>query len=149
MLGEGNFSGSGSTNGHRSYFEIAKDERYGYVLVSNLSGGFDLVSQGVKEILQGKEPSVKSFAIPKIVPNPNKDLRDFVGHYKQSNGTEGEMIWRNDHLYAGDIKLYPTKPDCFFEYRFFGNVCFVRDGSGKVTSAKWTGQGFDLNWVKQ
>jgi CubicO group peptidase (beta-lactamase class C family) len=149
LIGEARLSGSGSTNGHRSYFEIERDQKYGFVILSNLSGAFDLVSQGVREILQGKEASVKSFAVPKIIPNPNKNMQEFLGHYKNPNLGETDMTLRNDFLYSGDIKFYPTKPDCFFEYRFFGNVCFVRDGAGKITSAKWTGQGFDLTWVKQ
>lgn len=149
FAGADSFTGSGSTNGHRSYFEIEKDRKYGYVIVSNLAGAFDLIARGVKEILQGKEPSVKSFAVPKVDPNANKDLREFLGLYKRADGTEANMILRNGFIYSGDIKFYPTKPDCFFEYRFFGNVCFERDAAGKITQAKWVGQGFDFTWVKQ
>jgi hypothetical protein len=58
-------------------------------------------------------------------------------------------VLRNDSLYSGDIRLYPTKPDCFFEYRFFGNVCFMRDATAKIKEIKWTGNNFDLTWVKQ
>lgn len=149
FLGPNNFIGSGSTNGHRSYFEIEKDRKYGYVIVSNLAGAFDLIAKGIKEILQGQEPGIRSFTVPKIVPNPNKDMNEFLGRFKRDDGTETTMILRNGFIYSGDIKFYPTKPDCFFEYRFFGNVCFVRDPAGKIISARWAGQGFDLNWVKQ
>jgi len=149
LLGQTNFSGSGSTNGHRSYFEIARDKKYGYVIVSNSAGPFDVVSQGVLEILQGKELSVRSFTIPKIIPNPNKDLAEFLGHYKRSDGSETEIVLKNGFLHSGDIKLYPTKADCFFEYRFFGDVCFVRDVSAKIKEIKWKGTNFDLTWVKQ
>jgi CubicO group peptidase (beta-lactamase class C family) len=78
LVGEANLSGSGSTNGHRAYFEIAKDKKYGYVIVSNSSGAFDLVSQGLTEILQGKSVTVKPLVIPKIVPTPNKNLTEFL-----------------------------------------------------------------------
>lgn len=149
LLGETTFNGSGSTNGHRSYFEIARDKKYGFVILSNSAGAFDLVSQGLLEILQGKEVTVKSFTIPKIVANPNKDLAEFLGHYKRSDGGETDIVLRNDSLYSGDIKLYPTKVDCFFEYRFFGDVCFVRDASAKIKEIKWRGSNFDLTWVKQ
>ena len=50
---------------------------------------------------------------------------------------------------SSDIKLYPTRPDCFFEYRFFGDACFMRDEAGKIKEIKWKGYGFDFTWVKQ
>lgn len=149
LLGQTNFSGSGSTNGHRSYFEFARDKKYGYVILANSAGVFDLISQGVLEILQGKEVAVKSFTVPKIIPNPNKDLTEFLGKYKRSDGGETEVVLRNGYLYSSDIKLYPTKADCFFEYRFFGEACFIRDASAKIKEIKWKGYNFDLTWVKQ
>ena len=149
LANEGNFSASGSTNGHRSYLEFSRDKKYGFVILSNSAGAFDAVSVGLKEILEGKEPTVSTLTIPKIIPNPNKNLAEFVGHYKQSNGSETEIVLRNGYLFSSDIKLYPTKPDCFFEYRFFGNVCFVRDESAKIKEVTMKGQGFDLTWVKQ
>lgn len=149
LPGETTFSGSGSTNGHRSYFEIARDKKYGYVILANSAGAFDLISQGLLEILQGKEVTVKSFTIPKIVANPNKNLAEFVGHYKRSDGGETDVVIRNGFLYSSDIKLYPTRADCFFEYRFFGDVCFVRDEAAKIKEIKWKGHNFDLTWVKQ
>lgn len=149
LLGQTNFSGSGSTNGHRSYFEFARDKKYGYVVLANSAGVFDLISHGVLEILQGKEVAVKSFTVPKIIPNPNKDLTEFLGKYKRSDGGETEVVLRNGYLYSSDIKLYPTKADCFFEYRFFGEACFIRDASAKIKEIKWKGYNFDLSWVKQ
>ena len=149
LIGEKTFSGSGSTNGHRSYFEITRDKKYGYVIVANSAGAFDLVSQGLLEILQGKEPSVTTFVIPKIDLNMNKNLSDFLGHYKRADGVETDLILRNGFLFASDIKLYPTKPDCFFEYRFFGEACFVRDSTAKIKEIKWKGSNFDLTWVRQ
>ena len=149
LIGQTNFAGSGSTNGHRSYFEIARDKKYGYVVLSNSAGVFDMISQGVKEILEGKEPAIKSFTIPKIIPNPNKNLAEFLGRYKRTDGGETEVVIRNGFLYSSDIKLYPTKPDCFFEYRFFGDACFIRDESAKIKEIKWKGHNFDLTWIKQ
>ncbi len=149
LLGQTTFSGSGSTNGHRSYFEIARDKKYGYVILANSAGAFDLISQGLLEILQGKEATVKSFTIPKIIANPNKNLAEFLGHYKRSDGSETDIVIRNGFLYSSDIKLYPTKADCFFEYRFFGEACFIRDESAKIKEIKWKGYNFDLTWVRQ
>jgi CubicO group peptidase (beta-lactamase class C family) len=149
LIRDNTISGSGSTNGHRAYFEIDSQKKYGYVLVANLSGAFDTISQGIKEILQGKEVTAKGFTIPQIVPNPNKNLTDFLGKYRRDDGTETTVVLRNDALYSADIKLYPIRPDCFFEYRFFGEACFVRDDSGKIKELKWKGVGFDLSWIKQ
>jgi len=149
ILGPTTFSGSGSTNGHRSYFELARDKKYGFVILSNSAGVFDMVSKGLLEILQGKEVTVKSFTIPKTIPNPNKDLAEFLGHYKRNDGSATEIILRNGFLYSSDIKLYPTKTDCFFEYRFFGDVCFIRDESAKIKEIIWKGFNFELTWVKQ
>ena len=149
LVGKTAISGNGSTNGHRAYFEIEKNKKYGYVIVSNLSGAFDMISQGLREIMQGKELTVKNFTIPKIIPNPNKNLTEFLGNYKRADGSETEIVLRNGFLYASDIKLYPTKTDCFFEYRFFGDVCFMRGDAGKIKEIKWKGFNFDLTWIKQ
>jgi hypothetical protein len=149
LVGETTFSGSGSTNGHRAYFEIARDKKYGFAVVSNSAGAFDMITKGLTEILQGKEVTVKSFTIPKAIPNPNKNLAEFLGSYKRPDGVSTNIVLRNDFLYAEDIKLYPTRPDCFFEYRFFGDVCFERDESAKIKQVKWKGFNFDLTWVKQ
>lgn len=147
--GDGPFSGSGSTNGHRSYFELARDKKYGYVIVANNAGVFDLISRGLKEILEGKEPTVKSFSVPTIVPNSNKNVQEFLGKYKRADGSETEIMLKNGFLYSSDIKLYPIRPDCFFEYRFFGEACFVRDQAQQIKEIKWKGIGFDLTWVKE
>ncbi|HEX5876300.1 MAG TPA: serine hydrolase domain-containing protein [Pyrinomonadaceae bacterium] len=143
------FSGSGSTNGHRGYFEIARDKKYGFAVLSNSAGPFDMITRGLTEILQGKEVTVKSFTIPNAIPNPNKNLAEFLGNYKRADGSATDIVLRNGYLYSGDIKLYPTRPDCFFEYRFFGDVCFVRDESAKIKEIKWKGFNFELIWAKQ
>jgi hypothetical protein len=93
---------------------------------------------------------VKNFTIPKVVPNPNKNLTEFTGRYKRSDGGgETEIILKNDFLYSSEIKLFPIKTDCFFEYRFFGEVCFIRENTGKIKEIKWKGFNFDLTWIKQ
>ena len=149
LVGQTSFSSSGSTNGHRSYVEIARDKKYGYVVLANSAGVFDMISEGVEEILNGREPKIKSFTIPKIVSTPGKNLTEYLGHYKRTDGTGTDIAIKNGFLYAGDIKLYPTRPDCFFEYRFFGDACFIRDESAKIKEIKWKGHNWDLTWVKQ
>ena len=148
LVGQENFSASGSTNGHRSYVEIARDKKYGYVVLSNSAGVFDMISEGVEEILQGREPKVKSFTLPKFI-QPSKDLAEYLGHYKRTDGPATDIVIRNGYLYAGDIKLYPTRADCFFDFRFFGDACFIRDESAKIKEIKWKGHNFDFTWVKQ
>lgn len=149
LIGKTALIASGSTNGHRSYLEIDNNKKYGFVIVANMSGAFDTISLGLTEILQGKELTARFSSTPKIIPNPNKDISEFTGHYKRADGAEVDVVYKNNSLYAGDIKLYPTKPDCFFEYRFFGDACFVRTAAGKINEIKWKGVGFDLSWVRQ
>ena len=76
-------------------------------------------------------------------------MNEFLGKYQQSNGSDTTIELHDGFLYSSDIKLYPTRPDCFFEYRFFGDACFMRDETGKIKEIKWKGYGFDLTWVKQ
>lgn len=148
LIRNGVFSGSGSTNGHRSYLEITADKRYGYAIAANMSGAFDTISQGIKEILEGKPLTAKFTPAPTFLQNVNKDLTEFTGRYKRADGAETTVNLRNGYLYSADIKLYPIRPDCFFEYRFFGEACFVRT-NGKITEISWKGVGFDFKWFKQ
>ena len=149
LIGKAVISASGSTNGHRAYLEIERDKKYGYVLLSNLpTGAFDIISQGLTDILQGKEAKPVTPS-PKIIPNPNKNIAEFSGLYKRTDGIQVEVELRNDFLYALGIKFYPIKPDCFFEYKFYGEVCFTREESGKIKEMKWKGNGFEFFYVKQ
>lgn len=150
LVGETGLAASGSTNGHRSVLGFDRGKKYGYAVVSNLTGGFDLIDQGIKEILEGKPLAVKRMSFPKIIPNPNKDLKEFAGRYKRTdNGGETEIVVKDGTLFSSDIRLFPVRPDCFFEYRFYGNVCFVRETSGKIKEISWKGVNFDITWIKQ
>jgi len=150
MVANNELSGSGSTNGHRAFFKIKGDKKWGYVIVSNLgSGAFDLIQRDVEALLDGKQvaPNVPN---PKIIPNPNKNLAEFTGTYARQGGGGGiEIVIKNGILQSGDIKLYPTGIDRFFEYKFFGDVTFVRDGSGKIKEIKWASPGLESIWVRQ
>ncbi len=149
LLRQTTLSGSGATNGHRAYFEIEREKKYGYVLVANLPGAFDMISQGVTEILQGTKLTVKPFDIPKFITVPNKDLTEFTGRYKRDNGSEWNIILKDNYLYSGGNKFFPIKPNCFFEYAFFAEVCFNRDDSGKIKELKWKGFNFELTGIRQ
>jgi CubicO group peptidase (beta-lactamase class C family) len=141
---------SGNTNGHRAYFEIKEDKSYGFVILSNMAcGSFDFVQTGLSEILQGKEPTAKKLIVPKFSSDANKDLTEFTGHYKETGGSETDVRVKGGYLFASDIKLYPVTPDCFFDFKYFGNACFSRDAAGKVTAIRWKGLTFELNWIKQ
>jgi CubicO group peptidase (beta-lactamase class C family) len=146
---EGIFSASGSTNGHRAYVEIKADKSYGFALTSNLgSGAVDIVQTAMKEILEGREPSVSSVTVPRFDLAANPDLGKFIGKYKAANGSDIEIVSRGGHLFSSDIKLYSVKPNCFFDYRFFGEACFIIDGE-RVKEVNWKGATFNLTWVRQ
>lgn len=136
---------SGSTNGHRAYFKINRPKKWGLVLVSNLnSGANDIIIQNVESVLNGKQTAPPIAPQPKIITNPNKSLAEFEGKYIRQGGGEFDLVVKNGVLYAGDIKLNPTATD-----RFFGDVSFVRDGTGKIKEIKWASTGVESIWVKQ
>jgi CubicO group peptidase (beta-lactamase class C family) len=153
LIGETTLSGNGSTNGHRANLKIDKDNKWGLILVSNLnSGANDLILQNVEAILHDHEPSKAVVPAPVIVPNPNREPTEFAGAYRPAEGTSGtffEVFTKGDAIYVGDLKLYPLRPDCFFEYRYYGNVCFQRNGAGKIDRIEWVAPGFTYKWIKQ
>lgn len=141
---------SGRTNGHRSYLEIKGDRSYGLVILSNMaSGSFDFIQKGVTEILQGKEPAVKRLTVPKFDREANKDLSEFVGRFKRADGGDFTFTLRGGQLYSGDIKLHSVKPDCFFDFWFYGDVCFSRGADRKVIGVRWAGLTFELIGTRQ
>ena len=149
LVRDGIFSASGSTNGHRAFVEMKADRSYGFAIVSNLgAGSFDIVQMGVKQIMEGKEPNVTSVSIPKFDPAVNPDLAKFTGKYKSPQSGEIEIVDRGGSLYSSDIRLYSVRPSCFFDFRFFGEACFVQQ-EGKPTTLTWKGASFELTWVKQ
>jgi CubicO group peptidase (beta-lactamase class C family) len=151
LVGKTDISSNGSTNGHRANFKIERGKKWGYVLVSNLnSGANDMVLQSLEAILQGKQVAQPVIPVPKIIPNPNKNLEEFTGSYRpDGGGTAFEVFLRNNVVLVGDLKLYPVKTDCFFEYRYYGTVCFTRDDAGKIRGIEWVAPGFKFNWLKQ
>jgi hypothetical protein len=144
-------SGNGSTNGHRAYFKINRDKKWGFAFVSNLnSGANDMIQQAVESILDGKQVAPPAVPAPKIIPNPGQSLSEFQGRYvREGGGGSFDIVVKNNMIRAGEIKLYPTGADRFFEYRFYGDVSFVRDGAGKIKEIKWASPGLVSTWVKQ
>jgi len=147
---DGVLSASGSTNGRRAYLEIREDKSYGFVILSNMaSGSFDFVQRGLTEILQGKELSIKTLSVPKFDPTANKNLAEFAGSYRRSDGGGFNIVLRDGSLFSGDIRLHSVKANCFFDFRFYGDICFSRDEGGKVNSIRWKGLTFELSGTKQ
>ncbi|MEX2117531.1 MAG: serine hydrolase domain-containing protein [Bacteroidota bacterium] len=142
---------NGSTNGHRATLKINAEKRYGYVLISNLaSGAIDLIIKNMEAILEGNAAESPAVAHPTITPVSEMILADYVGQYQRTEGGSGFAVTiKNNLISAGDIKLYPIGPDCFFEYKYFGEVCFLRDATGTVRSMNWIGTGFKLEWRRQ
>jgi hypothetical protein len=108
----------------------------------------DIVQAALKDILEGREPSVTNVTVPKFDPAANPDLNKFTGKYKAANGSEIEIVSRGGHLYSSDIKLYSVKPGCFFDFRFFGEACFIQEGE-RIKEVNWKGATFNLTWAKQ
>ncbi len=141
---------SGFTNGHYSFSKINRDKKWGYVLVSNLaSGANEMIRSNLESILDGKEAAAPLIPNPKIIPNPNKNLSEFNGKYLRQGVASVEIVAKNNILVSSEFLFYPTKPDCFFEYKFYGEVCFVRDDTGKIKHIDWATPVSKSIWVKQ
>lgn len=151
FLRDGVLSASGSTNGHRAYLSMNTNKKYGYVLMSNLgTGAFDLISTAIDAIFDGRTPAPPFIPAPAFTKLSDDKLTAYLGNYKRDGTGSGfDMKIRKGILFAGDIRLVPTKPDCFFDFKFYGDVCAVRDEAGKVKSFTWASPGVSSTWVKQ
>jgi hypothetical protein len=144
------FSSNGSTNGHRAYIKIDGGKKYGFVVLSNLaSGANDVIIDGLDKILKGEPAPAPIVLNPPIIPNPNKNMAEFFGNYQREGGSRFEVRVKNDLLYAGDIRLYPVKKDCFFDYKYYGQVCFVRNEAGRIKHITWVSPGVTSIWIRQ
>lgn len=150
LTSEGGFRSSGRTNGHRAYLQFDNDTHSGFVLLSNLSSGaFDIISARLSDILAGKR-DFERFHFPTIAKNSKRDLSEFVGSYDRKSGGAFHIVLTDGVLRSGDIGIYPTtKEDCFFDFSFFGDVCFGRDDSGAVNSIDWKGADFELTGIRK
>ncbi len=145
------FSSNGSTNGHRANVKVDGDKKYGFVVLSNLaSGANDVIIDALDKILKDEEVPEAKVLDSKIVPNPNKNVAEFFGKYRREGATNGgiEIFQEDGQFYAGDIKLYPVRKDCFIEYKFYGEVCFVRDENRKIKHITWASPGVTSTWVR-
>jgi len=139
------FRSSGRTNGHRAYVLIDGAKGSGYVLLSNLSSGaFDILTTDLSDLLAGREPSIPKFEVPELAEIPARKLADYVGTYDRADGGRFEIGLDDRGLHSGDIRIYPVGGDCFFDYSFFGDVCFSRDATGQPSKIVWKGAGYEL-----
>ena len=99
----------GSTNGHRAYMEIDGEKKYGYAIVANMSGAFDTISKGIKEILQNKQLTAKYKPTPKIISMSNENLKDFSGRYKRPNGGNWYLVPQRQFLVRGRYKALSNR----------------------------------------
>ena len=145
----GVFRSNGSTNGYRSNIRIDRNQKYGYVLVSNLgSGANDLIINNLRNVLEGKEIAKASIPEPKIDKAIKNSLTDYPGRYKL-NGSGFEILIKDNGLYAGPFRLYPIGKDKFYNFWSYAEVTFVRDAEGKVNGLEWVGSGGKSNWTRQ
>ena len=119
--------------------------------MSNLgTGAFDQIQAALEAILDGRAPSAPTVPSPVFSKLSDAKLAEYLGNFKRDGAGSGfDMRIRSNVLFAGDIKLIPTKTDCFFDFKFYGDVCAVRDPNGKITSFTWASPGVSSTWVKQ
>ena len=86
---------------------------------------------------------------PALARTPPRNLADFNGTFEGTRGEELTIAAKDDRLVSAEFVFYPTTPDCFFDYKFYGNVCFVRDDAGAVNRMEWSTPKYKLEFVKR
>jgi CubicO group peptidase (beta-lactamase class C family) len=150
FLADGTWWSNGMTNGHRAETRVNSQHNYSYALVSNLnSGANDVVLQAIRDIMEGKPVAAPVIPRPRFITRAASDLEQYRGVYQREGGGSVDVREDGSSLYAGDIKLDPVGGDCFFEYRFYGEVCFARDSAARITHITWASPGVTSTWIKQ
>ncbi len=145
---EGVFSSNGNTNGYRAFVRINSNQKYGYVLVSNLgSGANDLILTHLRNVLEGKETTKPEVPNPAVDREVKNELKDYLGKYKLG-GSSFEILDNDGELYAGQFKLLPLGKDKFYSFWSYAEITFVRDPNGKVNGLQWHGSAGKSEWTK-
>ena len=141
---------TGNTNGHIAEVRVDGAHGYSYAVLSNLNTGANAaIAQGLRDIMEGKKVGAPVVAHPVITSRSPAELEQYLGDYEREGGGRFTTVVRNGTLYAGDIKLEPTGKDCFFDFKYYGDVCFVRDTAGKILHISWASPGITSSWVKK
>ena len=149
LVRDGVFRSNGSTNGFRSNIRIDTNNKFGYVVVSNLgSGANDLIINNLRNLLEGKEMESPTVPNPKINLNAKNELSDYVGRYKLG-GSGFEILIDDEQLFAGPYKMLPMSKDKFYSFWSYAEITFVRDESGKVKGLEWVGSGGKSEWTRE
>jgi len=142
-------TGSGFTNGHYAIFKWNQEEGWGYVILANLASGANgAIATAVESILKGVAVPPPLVPHPAIALTAPRNLDDFNGTYQGSMGEELTVVARQDRLVSAEFVFYPTTPDCFFDYKFYGDVCFVRDAAGKVKQMTWSMPKYKIEYAR-
>jgi CubicO group peptidase (beta-lactamase class C family) len=144
------FRSTGFTNGHRAEVRVNGERNYSYVLLANLNtGANDLILQAIRDIMEGKPVTPPVVPQPKFISARGIDLSQYNGVYEREGGSRITVTAKGQELYAGEIKFFPVRTDCFFEFNYYGEVCFIRDDSKAITHITWASPGITSKWVKQ
>jgi len=144
------FRSNGFTNGHRAEVRVNGEHDYSYALLANLNtGANDLILQAIRDIMEGKPVTPAIVPQPKLVSTRGVNLAQYNGVYQREGGSRITVTAKGQELFGGETKFLPIRTDCFFEFNFYGEVCFVRDGSKGITHITWASPGFTSKWEKQ
>jgi CubicO group peptidase (beta-lactamase class C family) len=142
--------GTGSTNGHSAELRVDGTSGYSYAVVSNVNSGANaVIIQAIRDIMEGRQPAAIPVAKPVIVARTPADLAQYLGDYEHESGSGFTTMVKNGSLFAGDNRLIPTGKDCFFDFKYYGNVCFIRDGKGAITHIDWASPGNTSKWIRK
>ncbi len=141
---------NGSTNGFRANMRFDTNNKYGYILVSNLgSGANDLILNHLRNVLEGKKIQTAKIPKPKIDLKAKNNLQDFEGRYRFNGKGSGFKIFESENkLYAGPYKLIPMGKDRYYSFWSYAEITFVRNEKGEVKGLEWVGSAGKSNWIK-
>lgn len=146
----GVFESTGSTNGHRANVKVDDSKKYSYAVLSNLgSGAYDEIVGALDKILAGTPAGTPVIPDPKLAAWTLADYQPYLGKYSNNGGEPTDMTLRNGSLYFQELKLSPLGNGCFYNFRFYGDVCAVRNPEGKITHMDWKSNGFTSKWTRQ
>jgi CubicO group peptidase (beta-lactamase class C family) len=148
--GRRNYSGrvlaeqSGQLEGYTSHMAFYYDENLYFVVLNRIeSGMFGRLPGDIEAILF----DTGQLSVPPLVretADPASNLADFTGVYRTPDIPVPQYIELTDGrlgMHWGDSDfnrpLLRTGADEFFERAEYGTVSFVRDSTGRVTSAEW------------
>lgn len=157
-------SSNGATGGYRAAMFIHPPTNSAFVMLTNTQMGGAIGGRGnlfdqLSGLLFNKllDAQFQMPELPELDEQANGQLNEFVGQYKNSDGSGDPSIsvkFERDRLWMLGpgklwLKLWPSGKDRFFVRFFLGELKFQRDEAGKVTGAVASFDGKNATLVRE